>query len=397
MIANITRIRGFTCGLAIALAGCADQGESAVSIDAEAAAEQSAGVNPYWETSLIDHDEIERGRHDASWRQVVEIASHENGDPAAAGPAEQWDDISAERANAGAMRLPLHGEVEGPSVLRAQILLDRAFFSPGIIDGHWGKNTEKAIYWMQNREGLPATGRLDRRTFERLVELAGTEPPVRRHTLTADDVEGPFVQIPEDIYDQAKLDCMCYESLTEKLAERFHTSPELLRKLNPNVDLDALSAGEMLHVPAVRGERPTGVRIARIVVSDRGHYVHAVDERDRIVYHFPSTLGSRYDPSPTGEFRVTSVTEDPWWHYQPSILAHVDDDEPDANIPPGPNSAVGVVWMALSVPHYGIHGTNRPETIGYATSAGCVRLTNWDALFLARSIEDGVPVQFRDT
>lgn len=197
---------------------------------------------------------------------------------------------------------------------------------------------------------------------------------------------------------QAELKCLCYESLSEKLSERFHITPELLQHLNPEVDLDGLTAGSTLQVPAVRkDDAGVSTEIARLVVSDRGKYLHALDANNRIVYHFPSTLGSAYDPSPTGDYKVTSITEDPWWHYQPDILEHVPDDRPDAKIPPGPNNAVGVVWMALSAPHYGIHGTQAPETIGYTTSAGCVRLTNWDALFLSRRIQSDVPVQFRDT
>jgi lipoprotein-anchoring transpeptidase ErfK/SrfK len=345
----------------------------------------------------LSAEEMERGRFDAGWRRVVELDTVGVGE-AGGSNTESWDDISASSVNAGATTLPLHGDVAGPSVLTAQILLDRALFSPGIIDGKWGKNTEIALYWFQRREGMRATGRLDRETFDRLSTAAGTPRElVREHTLTADDVEGPFVEIPEDIYDKAELECLCYESIGEKLAERFHTSEDLLLKLNPGVELGSLAAGDRLMVPAVRDPdaAPAG-RVARIVVSSEGHYLHAMDEGGRVLYHFPTTLGSSYDPSPDGTHTVRSVTRDPWWHYQPAILEHVDSSEPDARIPPGPNSAVGLVWMALSKPHYGIHGTSAPETIGYATSAGCVRLTNWDALFLADRIESGVVVEFRD-
>ena len=128
----------------------------------------------------------------------------------------------------------------GPSVLRTQILLDRALFSPGIMDGRWGKNTVQALYWFQRREGLPATARLDSATFQRLRQAAGNPSElVVRKTLTEDDVKGPFNEIPEDIYEHAKLSCSCYESLTEKLSEDYHATPDLLQKLNPGVDLDA--------------------------------------------------------------------------------------------------------------------------------------------------------------
>ncbi len=364
-----------------------------------APAEERAVTEPsgYWEEDRLSLEEIERGRLDPAWRRVVQLDTVAEVDSAV--NPESWEDISTQAVNRSPMHLPLHGDVAGPSVLRVQILLDRALFSPGVIDGRWGKNTEKAVYWLQKQEGLPATGRVGERTFERLVELARRpEQLVREHQLTAEDVEGPFVSIPEDIYDQAQLDCLCYESLTEKLSELFHVTPDLLRQLNPGVELDQLTEGSTIRVPQLRDDWEGQVgQVARLVISDQGSYVHALDTSGRILYHFPSTLGSSYDPSPSGKHEVVSITEDPWWHYQPSILAHVDNSRPDARIPPGPNNAVGKVWMALSKPHYGIHGTKAPETIGYASSAGCVRLTNWDAIFLARRLEDGTPVEFRDT
>lgn len=377
-----------------AIAGCSNDDRGGA---ADEPVTEVAGVPLSEWDARLDAEAIEAGRLDPAWRQVVQFDSVTAGVDSL--PAEEFDSISATSVNSWPMSLPLYGNVAGPSVLRVQILLDRALFSPGIIDGHYGKNTEKAVYWLQHREGLPRTGRVDEGTFERLAQLAGgSSDLIRTHTLTEDDVAGPFVSIPEDIYEKAELECMCYESLTEKLAERFHTSPEVLAQLNPEVDLDGLAAGDPLHVPAVRSEDAgRGVQVARLVISDQGFYVHALDANDRIVFHFPSTLGSSFDPSPSGNHRVAKITHDPWWHYQPSILEHVNDDEAEAMIPPGPNNAVGPVWMALSIPHYGIHGTSAPETIGYTTSAGCVRLTNWDALFLADRIAEGVAVEFAES
>ena len=95
---------------------------------------------------------------------------------------------------------------------------------------------------------------------------------------------------------------------------------------------------------------------------------------------------------------MLAVAPDPVWHYQPALLAKVKDKSaPDAKIPAGPNNAVGSVWIDLSAEHYGIHGTRAPETIGYAQSAGCVRLTNWDVEFLSKHVTKGTPVEFRDT
>ncbi|HEY0038793.1 MAG TPA: L,D-transpeptidase family protein [Longimicrobium sp.] len=312
---------------------------------------------------------------------------------------ETWAQITPASVNARPAKLPIGRGHAGPSVLRVQVLLDRALFSPGMIDGRWGHNTQTALFWLQTREGLPATGAVDSATMRRLEELAASpDSIVERRELKPDDVRGPFAPIPADIYEQAKLTCSCYESLTERLTEIFHVTGDVLRKLNPGVKLDTLRAGDTLALPAVRGmDVPVAEPIAELRVSGTGRYVHAMSAAGRILYHFPTTLGSTFDPSPQGDFTVASVHENPWWRYQPRILASVPDDRPEANIPPGPNNAVGRVWMALSVPHYGIHGTKSPETIGYATSAGCVRLTNWDALFLARRMPLGTAVRFRDT
>ena len=357
------------------------------------------GVLVAWDrrAARMTAEELERARLDMSWQELVQLDAVPGG-PERPNP-ERWEQISAQSVNTSPQHVPLSGDVAGPSVLRTQILLDRALLSPGVMDGRWGKNTAQALYWFQRREGLPGTARLDSATFERLRRAAGSPAElVVRKTLTADDVKGPFTRIPEDIYEHAKLGCSCYESLSEKLSEDYHATPELLQQLNPGVDLDGVRAGQTINVPAVRDESRAGTRgrVAKLVISGRGNYLHAVDEAGRVLYHFPSTLGGRYSPSPRGAFRVNAVTHDPAWHYQPDILVGVPDDEPDAMIPAGPNVAVGKVWIDLSEPHYGIHGTSEPQTIGYASSNGCVRLTNWDAVFLARHVRPGTPVEFRD-
>jgi lipoprotein-anchoring transpeptidase ErfK/SrfK len=363
----------------------------------DAAAARARAVQVAWNRRMaaMTPEELNRARMDMSWQDVVQL------DPAT-GPdipnPEKWEQISAQTVNTAPQHVPLHGDVGGPSVLRTQILLDRALFSPGIMDGRWGKNTAEALYWFQRREGLRATARLDSATFARLRQVAGNPRElVVRKTLTEDDVKGPFTPIPEDIYEHAKLSCSCYESLSEKLSETYHATPDLLEKLNPGVELDNLQAGQQIYVPAVRSENARGSgQVAKLVVSGRGTYVHALDAGGRILYHFPSTLGGSYSPSPTGAFRVNGVTQDPSWHYQPDILVGVPDSEPEAMIPAGPNVAVGKVWIDLSEPHYGIHGTSEPQTIGYASSNGCVRLTNWDVEFLSHHVRAGVPVEFRD-
>jgi lipoprotein-anchoring transpeptidase ErfK/SrfK len=315
--------------------------------------------------------------------------------------------ISEKATNLQITKFPARIPAEGPLTLQIEVLLDRANYSPGIIDGAWGRNAAKAMAFFTapddnarlNGETPAPVTTIDKATYERLLKAAGPGAILTRYTLESHDVAGPFADIPALVYDQAKLKCLCYGSAVEALAEKFHTSPVLLARLNPSVKMTSLRAGTTLLVPKIRdpfAASPTDTAIiARVIISKTGFWLHAVDAAGKIIYHFPSTLGAGYDPSPTGDFRVSYVSRDPAFHYQPKLFAEVPDDQPEARLPAGPNSPVGVVWIGLSKPHYGIHGTSSPQTIGYANSHGCVRLTNWDALKLSDLVEPGVPVQFK--
>lgn len=420
-------------GLVLAVGACGRRsGHDTISLG-EAPPDTATAL---WSDSpALSAEAIEQGRLDESWRAAPSVDSVLHGevpaDTIALGLTGAPRDSTASRAPK--VGLPLDTKGEGLDVLYVQVLLDRSPFSPGILDGHWGKNTEKAVFWLQTREGLDPTGVVDSTTFARLRGLAGFPARyVRTVALGPADVGGPFARVPADWYAQAKLRCTCYRSPGEQVAERWHASPELLARLNPEVALDSLAVGDSLVVPAVEPTdltraglpasappdtaagadttagpadttagadstaAPAADAIARVVISVRGFYLHALDADGRILYHFPTTLGSEYTPSPTGEFSVVSVTFDPWFHYQPDLLEGRETGQPDARIPPGPNSPVGIVWVALSADHYGIHGTSDPQTIGYVTSHGCVRLTNWDARFLAARLRPGTPVEFRD-
>lgn len=332
--------------------------------------------------------EREAGRLDDSWRAAVRL-----GRPPAA--RELPLDTIAIPAEWLVVPPPADARAE---ILRIQTLLDRARFYPGVLDGEWGKNTEKAVLWFQVSTGIEPTGFVDAVTLEKL-EIAAGDPAdtVVARALDEEDVAGPFVAIPADVYRQSRLRCLCYESVAEKLAERFHASIEILTELNPGIDFEALSAGDTLKVPAIDGAAAETRHIERVVVSGLGSYVHALDAEGHIVYHFPTTLGSQYDPSPLGNLSVVGVHLDPWFHYQPRLLSGVDKSNPDTHLPPGPNNLVGSVWIKLSEPHYGIHGTRDPAAIGYASSSGCVRLTNWNAILLAGEVGAGTVVEFRDT
>jgi lipoprotein-anchoring transpeptidase ErfK/SrfK len=356
----------------------------------------------------------EKERLDENWRRLESLRQARAAQPPAGPPApevqvtfapantkESFKGLDANAINAAPVVVPLRGDVAGPSVLKTQVYLDRAGYSVGALDGRWGRNTAIALWWFQRARGINAAdqGALDEPTYRALASIAGanTQAVVQR-TLTEEDVKGPFTSIPEDVYEKQDLSCLCYESLGEKLAERFHTTTEFLEKLNPDVKLSSLQAGTSIWTPNVREalteDRPD---IARVVISIRGNTFNAFDAAGNLVFHSPTTLGSKYDPSPQETVEVKKITFDPHFHYQPTLFHEVPDSDPEANLPPGPNSPVGVVWVALSKPHFGIHGTSDPDSIGYASSHGCVRLTNWDARDVAHRLKPGVQVEFVDT
>jgi lipoprotein-anchoring transpeptidase ErfK/SrfK len=330
--------------------------------------------------------------------------------------------ITPTNAAAKPTRFPLTVATRGSTALHLQILLDRAGFSPGIIDATWGDNAAKALRWFNGGNADSAVAatdstspNIDRATYNRLAASAGSAPLITSYTVTDSDVKGPFTRIPDRVYDQAKLSCLCYSSAAEELAERFHASQSLLAQLNPGVRFESITAGTTISVPNVGGNdtamastatRPdtstprdtadTASAGMRIVISRTEFWTHLVDGSGKTIRHFPSTLGAGYDPSPTGEFHVTGISRNPAFRYDPKLFAEVPDTRPTAKLPPGPNSPVGVVWIALSKPHYGIHGSAAPESIGYQSSHGCVRLTNWDARALADLVSAGTPVTFQN-
>ncbi|HEY8181114.1 MAG TPA: L,D-transpeptidase [Thermoanaerobaculia bacterium] len=313
------------------------------------------------------------------------------------GVKEKLKGLTPDAINNAPVNVPINGDVSGPSVLRAQIYLDRIHYSVGAIDGRWGRNSAITVWFFQRARGMQATGDLDEQTFRRLAAEAAYAPVVVMHTLTPDDLKGPFQSIPESPYEKAKLNRLTYETVREKLAERFHCAEDLLELLNPGVNFSELNAGT-INVPNVREPLTTDTHdVARIVISISGNALNGFDASGNLVFHAPTTVGAGYDPSPTENLHIVKIFPDPTFHYDPTLYHEVPDSEPDAHLPPGPNSPVGVVWMALSKEHYGIHGTPDPESIGYASSHGCIRLTNWDAEELEHRASEGTQVAFVDT
>ena len=280
------------------------------------------------------------------------------------------------------------GDVD--ETLRVQVLLDRANFSPGQIDGAMGSNTRAAIAGFQRYHGLPDTGELDAATRKALDEVSG--PVLMTYTVTEDDVDGPFQPIPGDMEAKAELERLGYESAEEALGEKFHASPALLRELNPGKDISA--AGTEIVVPNVNtGELPAA---GKVIVDESDKILMLADGEGRVYAQFPTTTGSEHDPLPIGEWEVTGVARNPVFHYNPELFWDADPSDAKAKIPPGPNNPVGVVWIDLSKEHYGIHGTPVPSTIGKTQSHGCIRLTNWSADLVAAAVAPGTPVLLRE-
>jgi lipoprotein-anchoring transpeptidase ErfK/SrfK len=298
--------------------------------------------------------------------------------------------------------------------IAVQVALDRAGFSVGVIDGRIGANTRRATEAYRAQNG---------RDPEPHAE------PLTQYEITQADVAGPFVgPIPKDLMAQSKLPSLGYQSADEAIAERFHTTPEVLRRLNPDA---TFAAGDAIMVPNVdplvlpqsthtnsagqgnQSPRPEGtsgrgvagratgqqgaaqnntvVRISRSASS-----LTATDSGGRIVLFAPVTTGSERDPLPIGEWKVNVVQYNPPFRYNPDLFWDADPSHSKATIPPGPNGPVGVVWIDISKEHYGLHGTPEPAQIGRTQSHGCVRLTNWDALRLAALVGPGTKVIFTE-
>ena len=288
-------------------------------------------------------------------------------------------------------KLPSSDKIDA-SIVKLQILLDRAHFSPGEIDGKLGENAQKALSAFAETNDLDLGRAITTDLWNRLAGLSNG-PAIVDYKITEADVKGPFLkELPAKMEDMKHLQALNYTSPREALAEKFHMSEQLLQAVNPGKKFD--KAGETIVVANVGQQN--SMPISRVEVDKTRQTLRAFDTNGKLLAFYPATVGSPEKPTPSGTLKVTAINQNPTNRYNPDYRFKGVKSKKPFTIRPGPNNPVGSTWINLSAEGYGIHGTADPGKISKSASHGCIRLTNWDAQTLSANIKKGSPVVFLD-
>jgi lipoprotein-anchoring transpeptidase ErfK/SrfK len=327
---------------------------------------------------------------------IPQAAGRQTGSSPAAPASQQPQAQAIEQSRFSDLQPPASPATPNPAapqpvVIKVETFLDRAHFSPGVIDGKRGENLDNAVAAYAKAHKLPGNGGLTAQVFAALAS-ADKQPVTQDYTIMPDDEKGPFIgKLPSDFAAQAALGQLGYLSPEQELAERFHMSEALLRALNPGANFGAAGTSIVVLQP---GNGDLGDTIAQVEVDKSNNQLRAYDGSGKLVAAFPATVGSIERPAPDGTWAVAFVTFNPDYTYDPKRLTFGKKSEGPLKIAPGPNNPVGSTWIQLTKPTYGIHGAPDPALVGKTASHGCIRLTNWDATALGHAVRKGTEVVF---
>ncbi len=310
--------------------------------------------------------------------------------------------------------VPAAGDGVMERLTRIQIFLDARDFGPGRLDGKWGEFTRKALARYLESQGKPVPEFGDTPPADLDLKIDESAPAFIDYTVTEKDVSS-IGEVPDKPEQQAEQKAMPYTSVLERVAERFHSDPDFLKQLNPDAKADNIPAGAVLKVPNIsppfdleevaqragdeggekKSEGKAGEGSGPHIVIDVAEKMLEVRQGETLAAAFPITPGSDSLPAPEGDWKIDSITWMPWFRYDKKMLQEGERSDDAHNIPPGPNNAVGIAWIALNKKGIGIHGTNSPDTIGRSSSHGCIRLANWDAWKVGNMVPAGTAVTIK--